>query len=180
TLLDVPDLYSVCDSLAATITRLNPRGDLLGICQWPAMVARHPYHGIPGFIWAWVYSGNAFHHFLVETIFGYNPSAVAALKNGDLMIAFVVHSNPKKLRIAYVAFAELTESINTGKTLNPLIIADIDQADGFEIGVQTGLAVREDPRSGQIFVYSMSDDSFAPEKTLLTTFEWEPIRNPRS
>ncbi|KAF4700994.1 hypothetical protein FOZ63_020017, partial [Perkinsus olseni] len=179
TLLDVPDLYSVCDSLAATITRLNPRGDLLGICQWLAMVYRHPYHGIPGFTSAWVYSGNTFHHFLVETIFGYNPSAVAALKNGDLMIAFVVHSNPKKLRITYVTSAELTESINTEKTLNPLIIAEIDQAEGFEIGVQSAMAVREDPESGRIMVYSMSDDAFSPQRTLLTTFEWTPNREPR-
>ncbi|KAF4689725.1 hypothetical protein FOZ60_001243 [Perkinsus olseni] len=50
----------------------------------------------------------------------------------------------------------------------------------FNVGYQTGLAVREDRRSGRIFVYSMSNDFFLAnfredeQPALLTTFEWIP------
>ncbi|KAF4720894.1 hypothetical protein FOZ63_031047, partial [Perkinsus olseni] len=127
---------------------------------------------------ALVYSAGAF-----NSPGGYQPSALAELRNGDIMIALVQDGNFEvegpALRIGYVTADELRQSIVCGGTLNPLIIADFKRSDGyvgwFKIAVQSGLAVREDI-NGQIFVYSMSDDLFDPSQTLLTTFEWKPKR----
>ncbi|KAF4657224.1 hypothetical protein FOL46_007502 [Perkinsus olseni] len=183
TAVDVTELNQWCGfylAPQATIAHLGPCGDLLAICQWfpdetPGPNPRRA--AVP----VWVYTGNTFYTFFIEATFAYNPTGVAELSNGDIIIASVVYSNPTKLRISYITSDQLNKDIDDRfRRISPLVIADIDQADGFEIGVQSGLAVREDPRSGRIFVYSMSDDSFTPGRTLLTTFEWEPIRNPRS
>ncbi|KAF4713675.1 hypothetical protein FOZ62_028112, partial [Perkinsus olseni] len=110
----------------------------------------------------------------------HEPTAVAQLRNGDIMIAFVRNDGSISLRIGYVEADKLREAIVSGGTLDPRIIADLKRRQGFNVGYQTGLAVREDRRSGQIFVYSMSNDFFLTnfredeQPALLTTFEWIP------
>ncbi|KAF4651730.1 hypothetical protein FOZ61_010241 [Perkinsus olseni] len=153
------------------------RGDLLAVCSEPLIDSPIPRVNPT----ADIYSGGVYNdrdgirRFFVESTGGYQPSAVAQLRNGDIMIAFVrggdVEDEARSLRIGYVTADELREDIASGGTLNPLIIADFQRNDGFNIAVQSGLAVRED-NEGRVFVYSMSDDFF----TLLTTFEWRPKR----
>ncbi|KAF4751104.1 hypothetical protein FOZ62_027036 [Perkinsus olseni] len=186
TIQDVPvALFDFCGESTslplAAISYLNRlrgfRDDLLALCSGGFRNFSKP-RGL-------LYAAGVFNvrdgirRFFVESTGGYQPSAVAQLRNGDIMIAFVqdgdIEVEGQGLRIGYVTADELKEGILSGGTLNPLIIADLLRNDGFNIAVQSGLAVREDI-NGRIFVYSMSDDFLEPSQTLLTTFEWKPKR----
>ncbi|KAF4696907.1 hypothetical protein FOZ60_014684 [Perkinsus olseni] len=97
--LDVSDLINACkepDSLpAAAISYLNRlrgfRGDLLAICSEPLIDSPIPRVNPT----ADIYSGGVYNdrdgirRFFVESTDGHQPSAVAQLRNGDIMIAFV-------------------------------------------------------------------------------------------
>ncbi|KAF4703534.1 hypothetical protein FOZ63_027940 [Perkinsus olseni] len=107
----------------------------------------------------------------------FGDPSINLLRNGDIMIALVVNSS---LRIGYVTADELSDAIVSGRTLNPIIIADLQRSEGFDIAHQQSLAVRES--GGRIFVYSTSRDTFFTEdgrRTLLITFEWIPKRDSR-
>ncbi|KAF4682677.1 hypothetical protein FOZ63_029561 [Perkinsus olseni] len=143
--LDVSDLINACkepDSLpAAAISYLNRlrgfRGDLLAICSEPLIDSPIPRVNPT----ADIYSGGVYNdrdgirRFFVESTNGHQPSAVAQLRNGDIMIAFVrggdVDEEARSLRIGYVTADELRQGIVSGGTLNPLIIADFKRSDGY-------------------------------------------------
>ncbi|KAF4730278.1 hypothetical protein FOZ63_029506, partial [Perkinsus olseni] len=129
---------------------------------------------------AYVYLGLAYdqgyaRRFYIEATYEFRPTDMAALSNGDVMILFRKHFHDA-MRIGYVTHEELTSAITFGRTLSPRIIADIRQRDGYTIGSQVGLAIREDPNNGRIFVYTVNDNRYTgiAKNTLLSTFEWIP------
>ncbi|KAF4681899.1 hypothetical protein FOZ60_011364, partial [Perkinsus olseni] len=63
----------------------------------------------------------------------YRPTAAAELNNGDMMISFAPFARfvtPLALRIGYITADKLREGIVSGRTLNPVIIADLPRNDG--------------------------------------------------
>ncbi|KAF4744471.1 hypothetical protein FOZ62_011118, partial [Perkinsus olseni] len=141
TTLDVSGLQSICDASllpGVTIARLGRRGDLLFTCLiTDRFLDVNPYAYDPtvppvqfGSLMG-VYIEDDIRLFDVEVTRGQDPIAMAPLNNGDVMIASVVYTNPRKLRISYLTSDQLQEGIdNPFKLISPTIIADIDQADG--------------------------------------------------
>ncbi|KAF4735692.1 hypothetical protein FOZ63_019341, partial [Perkinsus olseni] len=141
TTLDVSGLQSICDASilpGVTIARLGRRGDLLFTCLLTdQFLDSYPETYDPTFPPAQfgrlmgVYIGDDIRLFEVEITRGHDIIAMAPLKNGDVMLASVVYTNPRKLRISYLTSDQLREGIDTlFKLISPTIIADIDQADG--------------------------------------------------
>ncbi|KAF4679166.1 hypothetical protein FOZ62_025599, partial [Perkinsus olseni] len=193
TALDLSDLTSLCGlgtnspsrlplGAIARLDRLRGfRGNLLALCRDPSSDSSIPRVNLQAAVHSGgVYDGHNFRVFHVESIDHHEPTAVAQLRNGDIMIAFVRNDGSISLRIGYVKADKLRDAIVSGGRVDPLIIADLKRRQGFNVGYQTGLAVREDRRSGRIFVYSMSNDFFLAnfredeQPALLTTFEWIP------
>ncbi|KAF4704502.1 hypothetical protein FOZ62_005085, partial [Perkinsus olseni] len=110
----------------------------------------------------------------------FRPTDTAELRNGDIMILFA-KQDEDMMRIGYVTRDELRQAIFGKGTLRPEIIAEGARRDGgkakrdarYNIGEQTGLAIREDRTSGRIFVHMINDNYYGDEEyNLLSTFEW--------
>ncbi|KAF4707337.1 hypothetical protein FOZ63_010316 [Perkinsus olseni] len=131
-----------------------------------------------------VYAGSAYDGFVARPFsleFGesdggepFIPTDTAELSNGDIMILFT-KEDEDTMRIGYVTRDELRQAIFGKGTLRPEIIADLARRDGYNIGEQSGLAIREDRTSGRIFLYMVNDNYWGDEEyNLLSTFEWIP------
>ncbi|KAF4689525.1 hypothetical protein FOZ60_001578 [Perkinsus olseni] len=109
----------------------------------------------------------------------FRPTGMAELSNGDIMILFSSRGNDM-MRIGYVRSKDLRRAVARGGTLNPEVIAELSRSDGYNIGDQSGLAIREDTKTGRILVYTTNDNSYGVFKdtlyTLVSTFEWIPKR----
>ncbi|KAF4680899.1 hypothetical protein FOZ60_017631 [Perkinsus olseni] len=102
---------------------------------------------------------------------------VAQLSDGDTMILFR-RPGVDAMIIAYITQEELQEALASGGTLTPDIILNVQRRDGYNVAREAGMAVREDPTSGRIFVNVVNKDTISSvvKRTQLTTFEWKPKR----
>ncbi|KAF4695755.1 hypothetical protein FOZ60_003350 [Perkinsus olseni] len=177
--LNLEVIFPECSGApGAILSSRDPLAYLLVFCNEPTDSAPTSGSGNT------VYAGSAYDGFVARPFsleFGesdggepFIPTDTAELSNGDIMILFT-KEDEDTMRIGYVTRDELRQAIFGKGTLRPEIIADLARRDGYNIGEQSGLAIREDRTSGRIFLYMVNDNYWGDEEyNLLSTFEWIP------
>ncbi|KAF4715134.1 hypothetical protein FOZ63_034352 [Perkinsus olseni] len=153
-----------------------PRGSLLMFCPRGRGVVPPPSSGNVVFL-GFAYDGRTVKRFYVEFPGQHELTDVAQLSDGDTMILFR-RPGVDAMIIAYITQEELQEALASGGTLTPDIILNVQRRDGYNVAREAGMAVREDPTSGRIFVNVVNKDTISSvvKRTQLTTFEWKPKR----
>ncbi|KAF4708092.1 hypothetical protein FOZ62_030983 [Perkinsus olseni] len=139
--LNVSYLFSECPRRRGLEAILKQRptagidGLLLMLCEDPSNSSAptaDPQGRIvlPG--WAYNETSNDTKRFYVESNRSFNPTDMAELNGGDMMILFrrFVPSEGNAMRIGYVTKVELDQAMAVGGTLNPQIIAEVWTRDG--------------------------------------------------
>ncbi|KAF4658445.1 hypothetical protein FOZ61_005601 [Perkinsus olseni] len=123
---------------------------------------------------AFVYGGEVPFRFEVESQSGFFPVDMAGLSDGSLMILFRGPDLPfrsTRMRIGLVSSRDVSSvTRRRGGRVTPQIILEAAESDGFNVGIVSGLAIREDD-DDKTFVYIVNNGI---PVTYLTTFEWIP------
>ncbi|KAF4689793.1 hypothetical protein FOZ60_001144 [Perkinsus olseni] len=164
--VDISVLLEECENGPRAINKMRPNrlrpGYLLMICDEPTTSDPNVYPG-------YAYHGDRPTRFTVESDGDFFPADMAGLSNGDVMILFRTPDNT--MRIGLVTARDLSLAMRPGETVVPQIILEAAESDGFNVGRQSGLAIREDS-DNRVFVYTTSESRFTGRPTLLTAFEW--------
>ncbi|KAF4680224.1 hypothetical protein FOZ60_013870 [Perkinsus olseni] len=193
TRLEMPDITRACPANTSivgrpdiplgtgptAITTLNQRrrlrGSLLMFCDRPSPDPSIPKTDPQADVHlGLLYDGKNLARFHIESNDGFAPLNVAELNNGDVMIVFDRYFGDS-IRIGYVTYRQLRRSGIRGRTLKPLIIAELSRSDGYNIRSGGSIAVRYDRSRRRTFVYIGTYDH-STRHTWLTSFEWKAKR----
>ncbi|KAF4750264.1 hypothetical protein FOZ63_024633 [Perkinsus olseni] len=165
--IDISELFDECDVGPQALTKMRPNRLLPG---YLLMICDEPTNSDPNVYPAFAYDEGVPTRFSVESDGDFFPVDMAGLSNGDVMILFR-GPDDTEMRIGFVPSRDLTLAMRRGDTVVPQIILEAAESDGFNIGRQSGLAIREDP-DNRVFVYTTSESRSGGRPTLLTAFEW--------